>query len=102
MKCALTNYTDYCVICGDARTDMHHLLPGRANRKMSDKYGLLCPLCRNHHEGAKSVHLDREMMVMGKIIGQLLYEKEYYRNELKLSDDPARQAFRKDFGQSYL
>jgi hypothetical protein len=49
-----------CEICG--RYDYleeHHLIPGIANRKISDKYGLTINICRACHQ---NIHNKKELM----------------------------------------
>lgn len=110
MKSIITKYDGYCIICGRPTTTTHHLIEGVANRKISDKFGLICPLCDNHHNLTNnSVHLNPAMQTMGHIIGQLAYEKRYIAEKHGLPfetieeiEDEARESFRKVFGKSYL
>ena len=110
MKSIITKYDGYCIICGRPTNVTHHLIEGTANRRVSDKYGIVCPLCETHHNMSKnSVHLNPAMQSMGHIIGQLAYEKRYIAEKLALPfeeiealEDEARESFRKVFGKSYL
>ena len=103
MESIVTQYTDYCLLCRAEREAMHHCIPGNANRAKSDKYKLVVPLCNFHHNlGPNSAHTNVALGTALKIIGQLAFEKEYYRNELRYSDDPARDKFRKEFGKSFV
>lgn len=43
-----TNNLDKCYFCDNPRNDLHELLGGR-NRNNSMKYGLVLPVCREHH-----------------------------------------------------
>jgi hypothetical protein len=36
--------------------EVHHVIHGTANRKLSDKYGLVVGLCYQHHRGSFGVH----------------------------------------------
>lgn len=99
-KSCVTEYELNCVICGRPTTTTHHLIEGNGKRPLSDKYGLLVPLCDAHHNMSNnSVHLNPAMQAMGHIIGQLAFEKDFYR---KGAEDPAREEFRRIFGKSYL
>lgn len=74
----------------------HHIFGGTANRKISERYGMKVKLCLHHHRGdadgnKEAVHFNREMDVMLKQIGQERYEETY-----------TREAFRRDFGKSWL
>ena len=100
-KIIITKYPGYCILCGRPTNVTHHLCEGTGKRQLSDKYNLVCPVCDLHHNmGKNSFHLNPEMEKLGHIIGQLLFEKTYYKGEGE--DDPAREEFRKIFGKSYL
>lgn len=46
-----------CFLCGSRRNlELHHIMHGTANRRLSTKYGLTCWLCRAHHTGVFGVH----------------------------------------------
>ena len=48
-----------CYICGaEYGLELHHCISGTANRKLSDRYGLVVFLCRDHHTGRLGVHQD--------------------------------------------
>lgn len=96
----ITDYNDYCIICGKPRTDMHHCFKGHKHRHLADDDELLLPLCREHHEGKMSVHNNKEMLVLSQIIGQLAYEKE--RCLEGYGEEAARESFRIRYGKSYL
>ena len=96
----ITEYNDYCIICGKPRTDMHHTLMGNKHRKLSSEDELLIPLCHEHHEGNMSFHQTKELKILGEIIGQLAYEKK--RCAEGYSEDAARDSFRIRYGKSYL
>ena len=78
----LTEYMGYCLICGKPKQATHHLLSGIANRKLSDNDRVVIPLCNEHHTGKRGLHTIREFEVLGKIIGQLAWEKNYVINKL--------------------
>ena len=44
----LTDDLDHCFICGRHKEDLHEIYPGK-NRLNSIKFGLILPLCREHH-----------------------------------------------------
>ena len=99
----ITNYMEYCMICGKPCVEKHHGLSG-CNRKLADKYKAILPLCPEHHNSSNmSVHHNKEMEVLSKQLTQLAVEKEIYRRQLYNDDsDPAREEFRKTFTKSYL
>lgn len=96
----ITNYNNYCIICGKPRTDMHHCLKGLKHRQLATEDELLLPLCREHHEGNMSVHKNHEMEVLTQIIGQLAYEKKKCAEGY--SEEAARESFRLRYSKSYL
>ena len=110
-KSILTEYMDYCVICGKPRTDVHHLIEGTSGRRLSDEDGLICPLCASHHNMHRySVHDCREMNVMSHIIGELAWERQRLADEVSKNDDrttdevieQVKTSFRKRYGKCYL
>ena len=90
----ITKYENYCAICGQPKSDVHHLVFGIANRKLSDEDGLTIPVCRKHHE------LLHEQAIISKIIGQLAYERDKCAEGYGV--DAARESFRQRYGKSYL
>lgn len=88
--CIVTDM-DHCMICGKPYPEHHHIYFGTANRKQSDKYGYIVPLCSEHHrEGKYSAHRNRELDLMLKRQAQALFE-----------EDHTRQEFIQTFGRSY-
>ena len=64
----------YCLVCGSPYVEWHHCPYGTANRAKADKYGLVFPLCRQHHEEAhKGKELDKKLHVLA----QRIFEKKY-------------------------
>ena len=47
---------DYCIECGKPYPHKHEVFYGTANRKNSIKYGIIVPLCYEHHMGTYGVH----------------------------------------------
>ena len=83
-----------CYFCHNTQNlHIHHIFGGTANRKISDKYGLMVYLCGFHHNlGQKCVHNNKEMDLVLKKKGQEYFE-EHYGN---------REEFLKLFGRNYL
>ncbi len=92
-------YADYDMIDGTPNVERHHIFGG-ANRDLSDDDGLWVPLTREHHQGKMSVHMNKEMGVLMHIIGQLAYEKKCVADGM--SEQDAREHFRKRYGRSWL
>ena len=81
-----------CKVCGDVfNLELHHIFFGSANRKQSEKYGLVCWLCPEHHRGKSGVHQFRELDIALKQAAQMKFEEEH-----------AREEFRAIFGKSWL
>jgi len=84
-----------CFICG-AQTNLHdhHIIYGVANRKKSEKYGLKCFLCYEHHEGNTGVHHNpnKSYDLYLKQTAQEYYEEHY----------GSREDFIREFGKSFL
>lgn len=93
----ITNYENYCLICGKGATDVHHLVFGNSKRRLADKDGLTIPLCREHHE---AMHNDKAMQVMSHIAGQLFYERNKCAEGM--TTEEAREDFRRRYSVSYL
>ena len=90
----ITDYTELCIFCYRPKQDVHHLVFGRANRKLSDEDGLTVPVCRECHD---LLHKNDKI---SKIIGQLAYERD--RCAEGLSKEEARESFRQRYSKSYL
>ena len=104
-KSIITEYMNYCLVCGSPDVQVHHGIPGTAGRAKSDSSGLLLPLCARHHNSSNdSVHMHHGMKMLSKQLSQLAYEKNWYKSRSAYDGegDPAREAFRGLFGESYL
>lgn len=86
----ITDDLEHCYICGSPRVEIHHIFGG-ANRKNSERFGLIVPLCHRHHTGEDGVHFDKNMMDKFHQIGQRYFETVATRAE-----------FMKIFGRNYL
>ena len=84
----------YCSICGIPGAEVHHLVFGNANRKLSDADELTLDLCRTHHE---FMHKNAKI---SRMIGQLMYERNKCAEGYSV--EAARQSFRLRYGKSYL
>ena len=90
MESKFTQDMTHCFVCGRPYPQIHHMMNG-ANKKKSGKYGLILPLCINHHTGAEGVHTKPEKMLACKQMAQLKFEEEHTREE-----------WLAEFGKSYL
>ena len=108
-KSRITEYEELCLICDKPAEHMHHTLSG-SDRKKSDKYKLLIPLCGNCHNLYKGdkplgwrcdVHGCSKLERLTKIIGQLSRE-EQIMEETKCTISEARKQFIQEFNESFL
>ena len=84
-----------CFLCGKwGMLERHHIFGG-ANRKKSEKFGLVVDLCgiECHREGKKAAHRCKETMDKLHQYGQKKYMREQNAN---------KDEFRKEFGRNYL
>lgn len=67
-----------CYVCGCTRDlELHHVMSGTANRKLSERYGLVVFLCRDHHTGRIGVHQDIFLKNRLERDAQRAFEMEY-------------------------
>ena len=67
-----------CYLCGrQINLERHHLMPGIANRKLSEKYGLWVWLCHNCHTGTDGAQYNNDKGISLKKDGQEAFEKKY-------------------------
>ena len=79
MKDSIIQFGDpKCFVCGSVRNlERHHVMSGTANRKLSEQYGLVVWLCREHHTGAIGVHNDYFLNKRVKRAAQKAFEDKY-------------------------
>lgn len=86
--CMLLN-GDYAVRTG---LQEHHAMPGTANRRLSEKYGLKVYLCIQHHTaGAEAVHNNAGNLRLVQRKAQEAFEGRYSHGE-----------WMEAFGRNYL
>lgn len=67
-----------CAECGATRNiQEHHVFYGTANRKISDKYGLVEDFCMECHTGNNGIHHNSEMNLRYKQKHQREFEENY-------------------------
>lgn len=91
-KSAIVKCMENCFVCGSPYVQIHHIFYGTANRKISDRYGYVLPLCQEHHTGQTGVHFNKDMDLHFKRLAQEHYEANH----------GTREDFRREFGKSYL
>lgn len=90
-KSIIVECMDNCFVCGSPYTEVHHIIYGTANRKLSDKYGLIVPLCNEHHRGQTGVHFNRDFDLYLKKLAQEKFNSVY----------GADKSFVEVFGKNY-
>ena len=83
-----------CYVCGIMESDYvtivtHHIFEGRGRRQISDRYGLVVPLCSECH---RRIHNDADLM-------QMLHEAGQAKAE---ANGMSRAEFIELFGRNYL
>ncbi len=93
-KPIITDNMNECILpyCKRCDVEWHHCFGGRANRKLSDQYGMIVPLCVEHHRGNTGVHRCRAVDLKVKQLAQTTFEKKV----------GSREEFMKIFGRNYL
>lgn len=91
-KSIIVDCMDNCFVCGSPYVEVHHVMYGSANRKLSDRYKLVVPLCPEHHRGNTGVHFKRDFDVSLKRLAQEKFEAVYGANT----------SFQEVFGKYYL
>ncbi len=86
----MTEDLEHCFVCGRPFPQYHHIM-NSANKAKSEEYGLILPLCLNHHTGAEGVHTKPEKMLACKQMAQKKFEETHSREE-----------WIEIFGKSYL
>ena len=92
VKSIIVECMDNCFVCGSPYVEVHHIMYGTANRKLSDKYGLVVPLCQEHHTGSTGVHFKRSLDLCLKKLAQEKFDDLYGANT----------SFKEVFGKNYL
>ena len=90
MESIITNDLTHCFICGKPNPQIHHMMNAQ-NRKKSEKYGLIVPLCMMHHTGLEGVHADAKRMKEMRQLAQRKFEEKY-----------GHELWMKEMGKSYL
>lgn len=125
----ITKWTEYCMICGRPRDDMHHALYGNKH-KLADEDKLLMPLCAYHHNSNNlfdvkrkpvtnmSVHQCDEMKALSQMLAEVCWERQKLAEKIaanhnalvtknkeitaeKVIED-VREQFKNRYGEFYL
>lgn len=86
--------TGTCFLCGrDGPLERHHIF-GAANRKKSEKYGLVVELCHDcHNEPPRGAHHNAETA---------LYLHQWGQRKAMLEQGWSTHDFIREFGKNYL
>ena len=83
---------EYCYVCGSTRNlELHHIMHGTANRRLSTRFHLVCWLCRPCHTGKDGVHNNAELNRHLQQVAQSAFEKTH-----------TRETWMEIFGKNYL
>lgn len=99
MKSIMQNDLSKCYLCGrNGATDpleLHHVMSGTANRRLSDRDGLVVRLCGDicHRNGKQAVHRCKATADRLKAEGQRAWMEK---------NGGSVEAFRARYGKSYL
>lgn len=90
-----TDNMDECIFTGSPCIERHHVFPGAANRKKSEKYGFVAPLRYDLHPNGTRFRPTPE----NKQIDLYLRQKcqEWYESNIG-----SREEFIAEFGKSYI
>lgn len=93
-KSIIVDCMDNCFVCGSPYVEVHHCIYGRGQRALSDKFGLIVPLCAEHHRGQTGVHLNpnKGLDLHLKKLAQEKFEAKFGAN----------MSFREVFRKSYI
>lgn len=87
----MANRYGYCHLCGRyGNLDRHHVYGG-GFRKKSERYGMVCYLCRNCHNAVHFSNESKNLMLRLRKEFQLKFMKKYPNKD-----------FMKEFGRNYL
>lgn len=69
----LTDDLEVCYVCARPANDLHHIMHG-ADKKISEKYGLMVPLCRDCHNSVHHVGGELDIVLKQDAQRQLLID----------------------------
>ena len=93
MESIITADMEHCFICRKTPVEIHHIVFGTANRDLSDKFGLVVPLCEKHHRtGQHAVHQYRAADLYFKKLAQERFAEFYPHHNFQ-------QIFGKDWNE---
>lgn len=104
MQGIITKYNENCMLCGRPTTTQHHFVFGWGMRSLAEEDGVKGPICDRCHNMADNlsdrIHDNPAAEKLSKMLGQLAWEKR--RVAEGMTEDEAREAFRKRYKRSWL
>lgn len=77
-KSIIQSDMSHCYLCGrQYGLEVHHVLGGVANRRLSEKYHLVVALCASCHRGADGAQYGSELNLKLKAEAQKAFENLY-------------------------
>lgn len=92
IKYIVAEDNEQCILCNRPRECWHHCFGGHGRRSISEREGLVVPLCNAcHNMTNKSVHFNKQIDLLVKKLAQKKFEEHH-----------TRERFIKLFGRNYL
>lgn len=95
-----------CAICGRPKECEHHLIFGTAQRMLSTEDNLIIDMCNSCHNMAVKpvdrIHDNPMAESLSKMLGQAIYERDYYKKLSDTDGEEARTVFMLRYGRNYL
>lgn len=94
MKSIVTEYTEISAFSQNPKECDHHLIFGSGLRKLAEEDGLFIPLTNKEHnmgQNTERIHGNQAAEKLSKMLGQVTWEKEYYRSIWNPSMDSKRE-----------
>ena len=89
MESIITDDLEHCYVCGRPYPQMHHMM-NKFHKAKSEQYGLMIPLCMNHHTGNEGVHRQTKRMLEMRQLAQRKFVEKY-----------SLELWMKEFGKDY-
>lgn len=86
LKSIITNDWEHCFVCGRQAEQIHHIF-NKTDKKRSEKYGLLIPVCHRCHSDIhdRNESLNKQIKKLAQTKFESQYGKELWRTEFKKS-----------------
>lgn len=82
----MTSDWEHCFICGREQQQVHHIF-NKYDKKRSEKYGLLIPICCKCHSDIhdRNESLNKKIKQLAQEKFELMYSRELWIQEFKKS-----------------